>query len=86
MPAYSIIIPARIKNGIASKVNFADEAYITTGNIASGKSNNITMITVDKPRDMAMGIPKNKNMKNNINNNQVIIKIFSYFSLNQPLP
>ena len=56
MPACSIIFPAIIKNGIANNENLLDEENTFIGIISIGRSAAITAITLEIPREIAIGI------------------------------
>ena len=76
MPAFSMMVPPRIKNGIAISTNLLVDEETIRGSVviivSSGRPapSNSMARTLDEPRQTAMGVPITKSRKKLINNNE----------------
>ena len=73
MPAFSIILPLRIKNGIANRTNLLLDEDTNIGTtlitVSRGRvpASAIIVKILDIPRQIAIGVPINKNTAKEVN-------------------
>ena len=67
MPAFSIVLPANMKKGIANSVNLPIAAYMVIGNRSNGNSATNKAIREDVPKLKAIGTFKNNSAIKDIN-------------------